>query len=770
MKNISLAQQSIDASSTKEYSSNIKNTILTQITPSPFIPLHLNRINTRSFKNNYINLAQEEVNKNDNNNKIKEQNSASTSVKSPRNIINFNSIKLYSPRSTSNFIGVQNTNKMKLNELNSNSNKRKKEKREIKLVKSLHPELNESKMTQKNLISEKNDTFTNKKNEKNEKTEIMKNFIPLSKSSKNFFSYSQSFSCNSKSMNRNIKSKRKADNSLNNNYFGNKSTSSLLGSRKSLINLGVHSHRNYNDYLSPANKHYLGIDLNLVSNSSHKRYEDMNSQKQRYLKNYNYNNDDEDNDKDNNDDIIGYNLKSNDNYFFPKNTSNDEQYENDKFSFENNENINQFTENSKDKDINGKKSENNKNNTIINLTINKDISEINQSLYDDELNKKNLSIKKHNLNQYINRISIDKKNISKKNKKEDFNISLSNIRPISHDNNSLNQINQSTPISSFQMCPYEADSSPTNYIKSNSNANNITNLTYNNSKRYNKNTMNYSSKEQSEGQSYRSIKSKDEEDQQKSINCILNQSELININTNSEKDEERRLTEKLEHYHKIRKGKNALKLKNKNNDNNDEINEYSFKVLTIGESGVGKTAIMKRYVENKFPKQHLSTIGVDYLSKDLRIGNNKIKLRVWDTAGQERYRNITSHAYKDADGIALVFDVTDEGSFNQITDWIEQIDTNANRDEISIILIGNKIDLKDERRVEKEKGEEMAEKLKIKYFETSASTGEGINEAFEYLAKHILQIKNPDSYISRNISLSKENDNDFLNNKKRKCC
>ena len=212
------------------------------------------------------------------------------------------------------------------------------------------------------------------------------------------------------------------------------------------------------------------------------------------------------------------------------------------------------------------------------------------------------------------------------------------------------------------------------------------------------------------------------------------------------------------------------KEKNKSNGGDDEINEYSFKVLTIGESGVGKTAIMKRYVENKYPKQHLSTIGVDYLSKDLRIGNNKIKLRVWDTAGQERYRNITSHEYKDADGIALVFDVTDEGSFNQITDWIEQIDTNANRDEISIILIGNKIDLKDERLVEKEKGEEMAEKLKIKYFETSAKTGEGINEAFEYLAKHILQIKNPDSYISRNISLSKENDNDFLNNKKRKCC
>ena len=203
--------------------------------------------------------------------------------------------------------------------------------------------------------------------------------------------------------------------------------------------------------------------------------------------------------------------------------------------------------------------------------------------------------------------------------------------------------------------------------------------------------------------------------------------------------------------------------------NKKDPKENSYKILTIGESGVGKTAILKRYVEDKFPKHHLSTIGIDYLSKDITIYNKKIKLRVWDTAGQERYRNITTHTYKDADGIALVFDVTDEGSFNQITDWIEQIDTNANRDEISIILIGNKIDLKDERLVEKEKGEEMAENLHIKYFETSALTGEGINQAFEYLAKLIFRVRNPDANLSRNISLSKE-DGKELDIKKRRCC
>ena len=211
----------------------------------------------------------------------------------------------------------------------------------------------------------------------------------------------------------------------------------------------------------------------------------------------------------------------------------------------------------------------------------------------------------------------------------------------------------------------------------------------------------------------------------------------------------------------------SSKTKEENNDDNSNTNV--FKILTIGDGGVGKTSILRRYVENKFLKHHLSTIGIDFLSKTLKIKDKEIKLKIWDTAGQERYRQITSHIYKDADGIILVFDVTSEESFNQITDWMEQIKNNVSKEEINLILIGNKCDLAD-RMVEKERGEKMAEKLKIKYFETSALTGQGINEAFEELAKQIFKNKNPNENISRNISISYDRSEDALKKKKGKGC
>ena len=211
----------------------------------------------------------------------------------------------------------------------------------------------------------------------------------------------------------------------------------------------------------------------------------------------------------------------------------------------------------------------------------------------------------------------------------------------------------------------------------------------------------------------------------------------------------------------------SSKTKEENNDDNSNTNV--FKILTIGDGGVGKTSILRRYVENKFLKHHLSTIGIDFLSKTLKIKDKEIKLKIWDTAGQERYRQITSHIYKDADGIILVFDVTSEESFNQITDWMEQIKNNVSKEEVNLILIGNKCDLAD-RMVEKERGEKMAEKLKIKYFETSALTGKGINEAFEELAKQIFKNKNPNENISRNISITYNKPEDALKKKKGKGC
>ena len=166
----------------------------------------------------------------------------------------------------------------------------------------------------------------------------------------------------------------------------------------------------------------------------------------------------------------------------------------------------------------------------------------------------------------------------------------------------------------------------------------------------------------------------------------------------------------------------------------------TFKILTIGESGVGKTCVLRRFVENKFLKNHLATIGIDFKTKTLNINNQEVKLKIWDTAGQERFRNITTQYYKGADGIVLVYDVTDESSYDKIRDWMDQILSNTTQDEIGLVLLGNKCDV-EPRTVTEEMGKQMAEELKISYFETSALTGQGIREAFEKLTRDIMKKK-----------------------------
>ena len=166
--------------------------------------------------------------------------------------------------------------------------------------------------------------------------------------------------------------------------------------------------------------------------------------------------------------------------------------------------------------------------------------------------------------------------------------------------------------------------------------------------------------------------------------------------------------------------------------------DMTFKILTIGESGVGKTCIAQRFVKDKFNKNHLATIGVDYFDKKLHINNKDIRLKIWDTAGQERFKTLTAQYYKGADGILLVYDVTDEESYEKIRDWMGQITLNTKKDDIGLVLLGNKCDLHP-RKVTKEMGDKLGEELKIKYFETSALSGQGINESFEELARIIMK-------------------------------
>ena len=170
---------------------------------------------------------------------------------------------------------------------------------------------------------------------------------------------------------------------------------------------------------------------------------------------------------------------------------------------------------------------------------------------------------------------------------------------------------------------------------------------------------------------------------------------------------------------------------------------HCFKILTIGESGVGKTCILRRFVENKFLKNHLATIGIDFKTKNIEIDGTPIKLKIWDTAGQERFRNITNQYYKGADGIILVFDVTDQKSFEKIKEWMSQIKANTQADQIGLVLLGNKYDI-EPRTISKNDGEELGKELGIEYYETSAMKGDGIAQAFEFLAKNILTKKKID--------------------------
>lgn len=169
-------------------------------------------------------------------------------------------------------------------------------------------------------------------------------------------------------------------------------------------------------------------------------------------------------------------------------------------------------------------------------------------------------------------------------------------------------------------------------------------------------------------------------------------------------------------------------------------NSHTYKILTIGESGVGKTCILRRFVENKFLKNHLATIGIDFNTKSIKVNGVDIRLKIWDTAGQERFRNITNQYYKGADGIILVFDLTDMNSFDKINDWVSQISTNTKEDEVCLVLLGNKCD-SDQRNVGEEYGINKAKELGIKYFETSALNGTNINESFIYLTQKIMEKK-----------------------------
>ena len=164
--------------------------------------------------------------------------------------------------------------------------------------------------------------------------------------------------------------------------------------------------------------------------------------------------------------------------------------------------------------------------------------------------------------------------------------------------------------------------------------------------------------------------------------------------------------------------------------------DHLFKLLIIGESGVGKTCLLLRFTDDSFTANHLTTIGIDFKIKIINLENKLIKLQIWDTAGQERFRTITKTYYKGAHGIILTYDVTDQNSFKNIRNWIKQIEANA-QTSVKKVLVGNKCD-KPDRVVTEEEGKKLADDYNMSFFETSAKTNQNVTEVFTYLTKEIL--------------------------------
>lgn len=206
--------------------------------------------------------------------------------------------------------------------------------------------------------------------------------------------------------------------------------------------------------------------------------------------------------------------------------------------------------------------------------------------------------------------------------------------------------------------------------------------------------------------------------------------------------------------------------------NSDKDNMVA-KILTIGESGVGKTCILLRYTDNKFIKHHLTTIGIDYKTKDVNINGKSIKLKIWDTAGQERFRNITQQYYKGADGIVLVFDLTDRNSFEKVREWMKQIQSYTQKESIAIVLLGNKCDAEN-KAVSLKEASDIAGEFNLKFFETSAMNNINIEESFKQLSMEIMKIKESKSASYNSTPMEshqlKPMDKAEAKQKKKGCC
>ncbi|MBA0614379.1 hypothetical protein Godav_014683 [Gossypium davidsonii] len=183
----------------------------------------------------------------------------------------------------------------------------------------------------------------------------------------------------------------------------------------------------------------------------------------------------------------------------------------------------------------------------------------------------------------------------------------------------------------------------------------------------------------------------------------------------------------------------------------DEEYDYLFKIVLIGDSGVGKSNLLSRFTRNEFCLESKSTIGVEFATRTLQVEGKTVKAQIWDTAGQERYRAITSAYYRGALGALLVYDVTKPTTFENVSRWLKELRDHADSN-IVIMLIGNKTDLKHLRAVSTEDGQSYAEKEGLSFIETSALEAINVEKAFQTILSEIYRIMSKKSLSSDDLA------------------
>ena len=201
-----------------------------------------------------------------------------------------------------------------------------------------------------------------------------------------------------------------------------------------------------------------------------------------------------------------------------------------------------------------------------------------------------------------------------------------------------------------------------------------------------------------------------------------------------------------------------------------EVADIIYKILILGESNVGKTSILLRYINDTFDESAISTCGVDVKCKYVSFDNKKIKMNIWDTAGQERFRGLAKNYFRGAHGFIFVYDITNKESFDKLKGWMKDAKEKIEND-YKMIIVGNKKDCEDKRQIDFQTLKEFGEVKQINYFEVSAKTGEGIEQIFNDFVIELLKYRNigiykVDESTDRTYSSLEKS---LLNNKKENC-